>query len=82
MATVEEKLRRNIELAQRDNKNLQENEKILSKNLKIKDERILQIEKELSDLDNSFSLKDTLGRKDMDYKAMQIEKMSARLAEL
>lgn len=48
----------------------------------MKDERILQVEKELSDLQNNYSLKENIGKKDLDYKAMHIDKMTLRLAEL
>ena len=37
-------------MSQKEVKNLQENEKMISKNSKLKDDRILQMERELTEL--------------------------------
>jgi hypothetical protein len=50
------------------------------KNLKLKDERILQLERELTDLENKIVLKESLGRKDVEYKVAQAEKLIAKIA--
>ena len=61
---------------------LQENEKLSNKNLKHKDQRILQLEKELTQNDSKNSMKDSLSKKEAEYKAIQFEKMSQRVGQL
>ena len=43
LTAQEEKLKRTLDMSQKEVKGLQENEKMLSKNSKIKDDRILQL---------------------------------------
>lgn len=48
LTAQEEKLKRNLEMNQKELKGLQQSQKIAIKNSKLKDDRILQLEKELT----------------------------------
>jgi hypothetical protein len=69
-------------MSQKEAKNLQENEKNIIKNSKQKDDKILQMEKELTELESKINMKESLGKKEAEYKAIQLEKITARVSEL
>ena len=77
-----DKLKRSLELAQKELSSLTENWKLLNHSIKQKDELLLNKQKELSELESKLFTKESLMKKDIEYKTEQVTKFSTRVSEL
>jgi hypothetical protein len=63
-----DKLKRSLELGQKELSSLNENCKLLNGSIKQKDELLLNKQKELSELDSKLTTKESLTKKDLEHK--------------
>jgi hypothetical protein len=55
---------------------------LATKNVKLKDERLLQTQKEMTDLEAKITNKENLFKKETEYKTNQIERLTAKVGEM